>query len=335
MVVGYSRRLEVIVIALFVVTLMATTVAGIVNYNSILVLFFGDASVVASDHNSVQGSSIGPSTTPSPYPTLTPSPSPTPTPDITKSDIKILKSKILKILGSDKDDYGIYIKDLEYGHTLEINSAAVFPPASIYKVPLAIVTLADVDSGKLSFNDEFLVTDAQKPYSFDRLSQRSGSYNIKIKDLLEYLIIYSDNTAMTTLEHRNGGVYQLQSRLQTELSIAGLTRIPHTTTPSAVGAIFEGLYNNQYLTVESNEYLLNLLKNVYEGHNDKIKAGVPEGIGVAHKIGNLTHTNQDAGIVYGETRDFIIVILNKNITDHGEAADKIRQITNVTYESLQ
>lgn len=272
-------------------------------------------------------------------PTLAPSPTTkptaTPTPRLTKSDMNTLKKNVIEIISTESENYGVYIKDLESGLSFEINGDIEFPPASIYKVPLAIITLVDVDSGKYSLETEFLVTEEQMPYTFDRLAQRKVPYNISINEHLKYLIIYSDNAAMTTLEDRNGGVTEIQDRLVNELGINNITRKPHITTLIAVGGFFEGLYNNQYLSKESNQLLIDLLKNVTSGHNNRIVAGVPEGIDVAHKIGNLNKTHEDAGIVYEEKNDFIIVVLNKDITSKEDAAEKIKKITELTYQTLE
>ena len=248
-------------------------------------------------------------------------------------DWESLENEILEVLGNEKDNYAVFIKDLVTGQSYELNEETNFPPASIYKVALATIILSDIDRGNLSLSDVYLVTEKQKTYETDPLAKREGNYNITIEELIEYLIVYSDNTAMTTLEHRTGGVYELQDRMSEELGIDGITRIPHKTSAKAVGDIFEGLYNEEYLTRETNEILMNHLKNVAPWFNNRIVAGVPDDIEVAHKIGNLSDVHEDAGIVYSEERDYILVVLNDNIVI-SEAAETIEEISRVTYGYL-
>lgn len=254
-----------------------------------------------------------------------------PYPSKASVDWEGLETAIREVLGSEVDKYAIYIDDFgAYGH-LGINEAKIFLPASVYKVPLAMVVLKDVDDGKTTLEHSYLVTDSEKKYDFDVLSEREGNYNISLDSLLDYLIRYSDNTAMTTLEHRFGGVYNLQGRMVNELGVITFTRLPHQVTAKDVASVFQVLYEDDYLSEESRDYLLNLLKTVVPWLNDRIPAGIPEEIEVAHKIGNLEGVHQDAGIVFGKERDYIIVILNKNINP-GTAREKVKQIAELSYE---
>jgi len=246
-----------------------------------------------------------------------------------------LDADIRSILGNEINEYGIYIKPIngKEDALLTINESKVVHPASVYKVPLAIYTLSRVDNGEISLDTKFLVTSAEKTYSFDALSKRKGNYEITVKELLRYLIIYSDNTAMSTLEHRQGGIEFIQKKLSEDFQIQSITRLPGKSTAQEFAEVFEKLIKEEYLSHESNEYLLDLLKNVAEIHNDRIKAGVPKGIEVAHKIGNLETTYHDAGIVYGSVRTYVIVVLNDGV-DPAVAAAKIRKISKTTYEHL-
>ncbi|MEI7579741.1 MAG: serine hydrolase [bacterium] len=249
----------------------------------------------------------------------------------TEEDFTSLEQQIIEVIGSETNKYGVYIQDISTGRELKLNSQKSFHPASIYKVPLAMVILKDVDAGRLSLDQQVLVTSNEKIYDFDALSQRSGNYNISLNELLTYLIRDSDNTAMTTLEHRFGGVTLLQKRMREELGFSDVSRLPAHTNADAIGQVFQALYSQNQLSPASSQYLLDLLKTTY--FNDRIPAGVPEGIVVAHKIGTLDRTYQDAGIVYGSKHTYILVVLNGDITPQN-GREKIAQISSLVYEFL-
>lgn len=244
-----------------------------------------------------------------------------------------LKNQIEEILAGEESKYGIVIKDIETQTSLEINSDKQLHPASVYKVPLALIVLKDVENKKISLDDKLLITSSEKVYSFDPLSKIEGNYEKTIREILYYLIHYSDNTAMTTLEHRLGGVKDLQARMESELGIKGFTRLPGVTNAQITAEVFEGLYSQKYLSKELNDYLISLLKDIISNQNDRIPAGVPDGTEVAHKIGTLNSTYHDAGIVYGEKRDYVIVVLNDDINP-ATGRDKIRRISEATYNHL-
>jgi len=295
-------------------------------------------------------------------------PSPIPSEDPTQA----LKQQIETLLGPEKENYGIFIKDLENGTTLGINETHILPPASIYKVALAMSILKYVDKGTTTLTQNYPVYERDFAYSFDPIGQVIIKEKEKIKEahkkdhpaaempvpgseeeistppptdeelpevvlyypldyLLRYLIKFSDNTAMTALERRFGGVKTLQKQYLEEMNITSFTRLPMEATATDIGRVFELLYTQQYLSEKTTEYLLSLLKSVTPAHNDRIVAGLPEGILAAHKIGTLTETYADAGIVYGDNYDFVIVILNKNIK-RDKARKTIQRISEMAYE---
>ena len=54
--------------------------------------------------------------------------------------------------------------------------------------------------------------------------------------------------------------------------------------------------------------MLNLLQG--EGFDNGLRAGVPEGVTVAHKTGNWDNATHDAGLVYAHTGPYLIVVLS-------------------------
>lgn len=249
------------------------------------------------------------------------------------AEFAVIEEEIRKVLGSEVNNYAIHVRDLNSNQEFGINNQSTFPPASIYKVGLAMIIFKDIDAGIIALDDQVTILPEYKVYTFDALAKREGTYQLSVEELLEYLIIHSDNTAMTTLEHTYGGVFELQTRMAHELGVEDVLRLPHVTKAIAIAEMFNILYDQQILSETSTNHLLDLLKKVLPGHNDRIAAGVPEGIEVAHKIGTLNSTYEDAGIIYGEKRDIAIVILNRNTTPV-LARQKIPQITEIVYSQL-
>ena len=49
--------------------------------------------------------------------------------------------------------------------------------------------------------------------------------------------------------------------------------------------------------------------------NDRLPANLPANTKVAHKTGNLDQVVNDAGIVYGPSANFILVVLGQGVDD--------------------
>ena len=68
--------------------------------------------------------------------------------------------------------------------------------------------------------------------------------------------------------------------------------------------------------------------------NDRIPAGLPPGIPVAHKTGEITKIQHDAAIVYAG-RPFVLVLLVRGLQDSNQGSAPIAAITRVIYRASQ
>lgn len=242
-----------------------------------------------------------------------------------------LRNDILKILNEDKDNYGVYIKSLDYNLQIGINENEEFYPASTIKVPIAILVMRDIEDGVYTLETNLELKEKNKHYISDIMYYYPvGSY-YSIETLLYHMIHTSDNSAWDMLSDNMGTTVEVDNRIKEELGLENTHRVPFETTATDMGTVLENLQNYTYLTEGNSEYLLGLLCDIVASQNDRIPQGVPEGTIVAHKIGSWQDTYQDIGIVYGEKVTYIIVILNRNTTA-SEARNKISAISSLAWE---
>ena len=66
---------------------------------------------------------------------------------------------------------------------------------------------------------------------------------------------------------------------------------------------------------------------------NKIPAGIPEGIGVANKTGELSNVENDAAIIYdtAKGKDLVICFMSENLADTYSAQDTIAQCSHYIY----
>jgi len=66
--------------------------------------------------------------------------------------------------------------------------------------------------------------------------------------------------------------------------------------------------------------------------NEKIPAGLPPGVRVAHKTGEITAHSHDAAIVYPPGRKpYVLVVLTRGIQDGARASKLIADISSIVY----
>ena len=248
-------------------------------------------------------------------------------------NLQKLENQIIDILGRQKNNYAVSVTDLKRGLHFSINGDQIKPPASISKIPYAILVLRDIDQNKYNLDSTYNIRGSSKAYTFDFSYSFPIGTPITLDEYIKYLIQKSDNTAMMHLEAFLGGNTEYNQRVENELGLTNLFRRPHTTTANQVDIMLQNIYFQNYLSKESNDYLIETMTNTETRFHDRIKAGVPEDAIVAHKIGNLSGVFQDTGIVYGDKTDFSITILNQR-TSETEAKKTIPEITETVYKFL-
>lgn len=257
---------------------------------------------------------------------------------INKYDPEILKQQIVTILGQQIDSYGVYVSQPDLNFELGINENSNIYPASISKLPIAILVLRDIDNGKVSLADTIILYEQDKAYDTDGLYYFPDGTPISIQEYLRRMIEESDNTAMTVLENYLGGYQVVNKRTLDELNTSNLSRYPMKSDAVSINNILNGIYSQKYLTKESNDLLIDNLTNIASWLQDRIPAAVPSNVKVAHKIGNLTDdygvTYNDAGIIYGPKYAFILTIINQNVNQN-EATNNIKSITSVCYNFFE
>jgi beta-lactamase class A len=249
-------------------------------------------------------------------------------------DFNKLKKEIVHILGEQKNNYAVVVWDLKRQKGFDINGDVIKPPASISKIPYAILTLRDIDKGKNTLDEVYKIRGDDKAYDTDILYSYENGADVTLDQYIKFLIQQSDNTAMMHLEDFLGGNQIYNQRVRDELGLTNLFRDPHTTSANQVSILLQNIYSQKYLSKKLNDYLIDTMINVDATFQDRIKEGVPENVPVAHKIGNLEGIYQDAGIVYGQKTDFVIVVLNEN-TSIDSAKETIREITRKVYNELE
>lgn len=252
-------------------------------------------------------------------------------------DSDSMLNDINSILGSNKDNFGIYVYDNIRKQDFSVNVDSYFNSASIGKIPFAVLTLRDIDAGKASFNDTYPIQDNLKFSYEDPLGELPDGTAVTLDSYLKAMISESNNTAWLHLDRYLSQSGDINQRIINELGVNPYFLNPPQTTTKNVGDVFIDILNSKTLSKQSSDYLINLMKNADPSLKEGIGLGLPTGISYANKLGFLdTDTEvsyQDAAIVYGEKTNYVLVILDKN-TNWDTARGIIQRISTTVYDGL-
>jgi len=130
-------------------------------------------------------------------------------------DLSILQEQFTRIVDRARGQVGVSLIHLETGATLAVGGDRRFPMASVYKLPIAIELLTRVAHGTLSL-DRLVTLAPSDIRACCTLSRRHprGGVTVTAGELLELMIVESDNTASDAVLRLVGGPAAVERRMR-------------------------------------------------------------------------------------------------------------------------
>lgn len=214
---------------------------------------------------------------------------------------------------------GLAAEVVESGGRMELRGSEHFPMQSVYKLPIAMAVLRQVDQGRLRLDSMVRVEKSDlvgpQQHSPIRDLHPEGGFGLRLDELLRYAVSESDGSASDVLLRLAGGPVRVEAYLR-ELGVTGV-RVADTekaigsahgvqyrnwATPREAVRLLKALQEGKGLSAPSRGLLLKWMTETPTGRN-RLKAQLPPGTVVAHKTGSsrtlngLTAATNDIGLV--------------------------------------
>jgi beta-lactamase class A len=236
------------------------------------------------------------------------------------------------------------------GRSLGLHQDQAFPMQSVFKLPIAIEVLRQVDKGNIDLDHEVLLgkDDAREGATTIVVPSRTT-----VRKLLEAMVENSDNIACDRLLALVGGPRAVDARMR-HLGIEGITirfseremtagKGDNTATPAAMVALLIKLARHRLgLSPTSAKHIEDLLCQVVTGAK-RIKGALPPGTPVAHKTGTSrtqdgkTAATNDVGLISlpNGNRIAIAVFLHDSPADERLQEETIAKLARAAYDYFQ
>lgn len=272
-----------------------------------------------------------------------------------KSKFDKAREKVAREIQSSGADVAVAFQTLDGHLELLLRADEPFHAASTMKIPVMIELFQQARDAKLRFDDKLPVkTDFRSivdgsPYSLTA-SEDSESDLYKaagetrtLAQLCEAMITSSSNLAANLLIEKLG-VENIRARMTTlhaegmqllrgvEDAKAFEKGLNNTTTARALLVLLEAIASGAAVDQDSSREMVEILKR--QRFHEAIPAGLPPGIVVAHKTGEITKIHHDAGIVYAK-KPYVLVILVRGIADQKESSALMATISRLLYDGSQ
>jgi beta-lactamase class A len=106
----------------------------------------------------------------------------------------------------------------------------------------------------------------------------------------------------------------------------------NTTTARGLYQLLDAIAQGKAVDQDSSRQMIEILER--QKFNEGIPAGLPAGIRVAHKTGEITKIHHDAAIVFAP-KPFVLVILVRGIADTKVSGALMADITRALYQAIQ
>ncbi|HTR29426.1 MAG TPA: class A beta-lactamase, subclass A2 [Puia sp.] len=238
----------------------------------------------------------------------------------------------IRIIANEVDGMvGVSVLYPERNGTISLHGDDRFPMQSVFKFPLAIKILHDVDNGQLSL-DRIIHIDKMDwvdgTWSPMRDRYNGGTVDITLREILRYTVSASDNNGCDILFRLVGGprkvneyIHQLGIKdiaigaTEAEMAAKWDVQYENWCTPNAMAALLRLFLDGGILTPTSRELLMQFLKATSTGPH-RIKGLLPPGTVVAHKTGTsntnekgITAATNDVGIIFlPDGRQLVLVV---------------------------
>jgi beta-lactamase class A len=252
-------------------------------------------------------------------------------------------------------DVAVFFKTLDGKAQWSVRADDVFHAASTMKIPVMIELFHQVQEEKVRLTDTLLIKDEfhsivdGSPYMLNASDDSEGElYKAEgqkrtLRELCELMITASSNLA-TNLLIEKLGVENIRATVH-ELGADGMNvmrgvednkafekGLNNTTTARGLAVLLQAIAEGRAVDEASSNEMIAILE--WQKFNEGIPAGLPKGIPVAHKTGEITKTHHDAAIVFAK-RPFILVILVRGLAEKKESAALMADLSKSLYEAVE
>lgn len=258
--------------------------------------------------------------------------------------MKNLIDDINKVIENSNENVAILINEINsMDYIYNYNSNIKLVSASIIKVPIMLAVLNEIRKGRISFNDKILVKN--QDILDDSEVFENGENNYSIYELINWMIIKSDNTATNviiktiTMEKINNYITNVLNTKSTYLQRYMLDEnaikngFNNYTSQMDMLNIFTKLFNREILNTELCDIAIKILNN--QRCQNQVMRYIYDPVEYAHKTGSLDYLNHDVGVMKIKNKQFYIGISVYNSNNKKGNKQLIGNLGRMTYEYLK
>jgi len=225
----------------------------------------------------------------------------------------------------------LYAKNLDTGASYSLHGDQPVRTASTIKLPIMAECFAEASEGKLNLSEALILTADEKVPGSGLLQEFSDGDRLPMSDVIDLMIVVSDNTATNMILERIGGnavnarMAQLGFEYTRVMRKIGGNKSPAfkpgmtsegakpeskkwglgRSSPREMVMLMDKLYHGELVSKAASEQMLTILKR--QRDHDGIARDMQD-VTVANKTGALDHLRSDVGIIFSKRGNVAMAI---------------------------
>ncbi len=276
-------------------------------------------------------------------------------PDTAQSQSAALRDEIRRIATAIDARVGVAVFGIEAPDTLTVGGDHRYPMQSVFKFPLALAVLRDVDAGKRSLTDTIHLRKRDLlPNTWSPLREKypQGNVDVTLGEIIMFTVAQSDNNGCDLLFRLMGGVGAVNRTIHglgiTDIAIVSTEQEMHKDDtaqyrnwckPAAMAELLRKFYRGEILAPGTTAYLRGVMEVTTTGPR-RIKGLLPAGTVVAHKTGSsgpygtIVPATNDVGVVTVPTGEHyaLVVFVSDAHAAEARCEDVIARISKAVWD---
>jgi beta-lactamase class A len=275
------------------------------------------------------------------------------TPDTKEKD---LERRLKAIVDRAQGTVGLSVVHIESGKTTSINGQTQLPLYSVFKLPLAVAILKDVEEKRLQLDQKVHITpDDIIPGTPGNTALWQKPVDVTIERLIEVSIARSDNTSSDKLLQLVGGPGKVTERMRSlgfsnldiHSTIAEFVKSrqnPNKGSAEDLAQLLTQLHQGKILQSPQANLLIGFMERATTGMN-RLRGNLPAGTVVADKTGSgdkdsvtgVAKATNDVGIITlpsGRGHLAIAVLVSESKLSDADQEKIIAELARVAYDAF-
>lgn len=241
-------------------------------------------------------------------------------------------------------EISVAVRNVRRAASFSYKHEAVVSSASVIKVPMLVEAMRQVRDGALSLDQEFPLADGHRVKGSGVMRYLHAGLRLTLEDLLNLMIIVSDNTATnilidvlgtdavnSTMRSMGYGKTTLRRRMYDwEMIDRGLDNV---CAADEIADLLARIARGEALGGEWDQRTIDILCRQQD--TDKLGLLLPQEAKLANKSGSREGVTHDCGIVWRGGVCYSIAVLTAGARSRGEAILAIARISLAAYESIE